>query len=88
MLPRHTYIHATCNWAGSGIYHAAIPGFEDYFPGLGLPVHVRHGVSGVALYKLLNRICNRGFFSKGKLSFILDEVKGLGDMLRNERGCF
>lgn len=29
-----------------------------------------------------------GAFLGGGLSFILDEGKGLGDMLRNERGCF
>lgn len=45
-------------------------GSNIYFLGLDLLVHVRQGVGGVALYKLLNRISSRGFFFlNGKLFF-------------------
>lgn len=62
LLPYPIDIHATCNWAGSSIHHATVSEFEDYFLGIDLPVHIYHGVVGVGLSQLLNRISKSGLF--------------------------
>lgn len=73
LLPYPIDIHATCNRAGSSIQHATISEFEDYSLGIDLPVHIHHGVVGVALSQLLNRFSKSGFFLNRCHSFILDE---------------